>query len=70
MDQYDAMPCDECKHFLTKNDEDPFRTAPGAKEQLLDVKVCAKDHKPRFFPPRPCNQAWGYMRVCSDFSKA
>ena len=60
MSKQKASFCDECVHFR----EFPLRN---------DGTTCVKGHEPRFYmPPREdagISTRWGYMRVCSDFTK-
>jgi hypothetical protein len=51
--------CDECKHFLVKD------------ENYKDV--CDLKHKPRFYEPKTFSQVhmgvWGWKRKCKDFAR-
>ena len=55
-----AKHCDECIYFTPK---EPFTRSE---------RVCAKDHRPRFYKPKNLhcvvfNDSWGWKRRCNDF---
>lgn len=54
--------CDQCAHFSVIEKGEPVR-----------LKICAKDHKPRFYQPKRGLMGWynidewGWKRRCDDF---